>query len=181
MRSQRAFTLIEVMAVVFLIGLLAAATIWSLAADVSKAQGEQAIESILHVERTTRAAARRHGQEYRLQIDLDRQTLARLDPHGQPGHAVRLKAPMRVLEVVSFETGERAADRPVVFERGVVEIGYSSSGYSRSFGLTVLTGRETDKVSLVISGLTGQVVRTQDEDEYRKIWAAVAPQRVDAD
>ncbi len=191
---RRAFTFIEVMAVVLLMGLLAAATAWSMAGQVKQGSRQGAVQQVVQAERSARLAALRTGQVTVLRIDLDRGELRRMTVvEGElkaGGHAVRLTGGrgVRLDKVIlpgesqwlEEETGKR---RIKAVRSGVVEVRYSTQGRSETFAVRVgWVGDEKkeeagegaevfrgDGVWVVFVGVTGQVILIHDEQEVQNL------------
>lgn len=183
MTPRRAFTLLEMMAVVTLLGLLAGATAWSLAADARKSSRAKCVADIAHADRMARLAAQQGGQACRLQMDLTRQRICRLigpAENAQPAHAMAAPKGCRIDRVV---TASGAAGD----ELDAPTIAFSSGGRSDSYAVHVvfeepLAGESAadglgQSVWIVFAGLTGQATLVNDEDELNKLFA---PERPDA-
>ncbi len=193
MRS--AFTFIEVMAVVLLMGLLAAATAWSMAGQVRQGSRQGAVQQVVQAERLTRLAAQRAGQATVLRIDLNRGELRRMT-HGRDGaeaggHTVRLamNRGLRIEKVIlpgeSLWLEDEAGSRRINTVRsGVVDVRYSTQGRSETFAVRLgwvvdQTNKDEakgvnefrgDGVWLIFAGLTGQVTLIHDEQEVQNLF-----------
>ena len=198
--ARRAFTLIEVMAVVALIGLLAAATAWSLAGDAQRATRADVLDRLIHADASARLAAQRLGPST-LNIDLDTQQLWVVSPGSgadepQAGHRLKLPRGHRIEHVFILAAPKPTSNKPprerVVVDRGVVEIPVSPEGLSRTYAIEWTGPAPEDTNSnarrsglqttwLVFAGMTGQVTQHDDEQAIDKLFAALARTRVDAD
>ena len=200
--AGRAFTLIEVMAVVALIGLLAAATAWSLADEAQRANQADAVDRLRHADLTARLTARRLGPST-LCMDLDRQRVWIDSPGKRPGrtqssHSLELPRGCRIEEVTWVDPAERSSsrhDRPrrlIVETRGVVRLPISSQGLGQTYALKLLGPADDDAGSaktnntprttwLLVSGLTGQVTIDDDEQKIHTLLKALAGARPDTD
>ena len=183
MNQRRAFTLIELMAVVVLIGLLAGAATWSMVWQASQATRTDVISRIAHADRMARLAAERSGRPCELVIDLDRQTLGRrmLREDGSVERAAEVQLPreFRIERVIRSDPAgakQRSAQR---FERGQVTVGYGPGGRSRSFAVMLKDKQQTDW--LVWAGLSGQVIQTHDDKEADNIFELLGGGGSDAD
>src|SRR5688500_13153204 len=101
-RRQRrwAFTLIETLAVIALMAILAAGVAVSLAGAARAARLEDVAERFIAFDRTTRDAARQFGRTPALRFDLNRGTVHRID--GERDAApLHLGGGVRVTRVIS--------------------------------------------------------------------------------
>jgi len=176
----RGLTLIEVMAVVALLGLLAGATAWSLAADARRAAQADVVSTIAHLDHTARLAAQRTGEATRLRFDLERGRVqvVRGDDHAEP-RTVALPAGFRLDRMLL--QGADAAASVDVDERtyGTVDVPMATSGFSVTYAVLLMSNDET--TWLVFTGLTGQLNQVTDEDELDNLFALLATGRADAD
>ena len=188
-----AFTLIEVMAVVVILGLLAAATVFSLADEVQSAGRSDVIERLAHEDQLARLAARRTGAACVLEFDFDRQRLWRVDNltnEPRPTHAWKLPDSCRIAQVLRSgdASTEPASPAPASAENGAAEVTFGYGGYAETYALRLdcktappSGGRPDEQtVWLVFAGLTGQEMLLQNEDDVRKLLAALASPRPDA-
>lgn len=193
------FTLIEVMAVVVLIGLLAGATAWSMAGTVQRATRQETVDKLAHADATARMSARRLGSAS-LRIDLDTQRLWVVTPdletdQPRPGHVVKLPPNYRVASVAWVDpvTRGRAMARGYevrVRTQGQVELAVSSAGLGRSYVLEVVgPGTDPDDASravrdrpswVLVSGLSGQVTVHDEQERIDKLLELLASARPDA-
>ncbi len=172
---RRGFTLIEVMAVCAIMGILAGAAAWSLAADTRAASTRDVLDRVVHADRMTRLAAQRLGRPCTLRIDLHAQTLRRIvspDKADQAmAHAVRLPPSVRVDRVLQPRDPVTATDG------GAVDVAYSTAGRSESFALRLTQSQSSRWI--VFNGLSGQTVTLDDEDHAYRIMALLATGRPD--
>ena len=203
--KRAAFTFIEVMAVVLLLGLLSAATVWSLAGDVRRGSRRGALQQVLQAERLVRLAARRTGQPTVLQVDLNRSELRRMERQDgelraagptvrfSTARGVRLDRMMVSGESLWLEedSGRR---RVQAVHSGVMEVAYSTQGRSETFALRLAWDAEVmspgfeseadvfrgDGVWMVFAGVTGQVTLLHDEREVQNLFAWLESGGLDA-
>lgn len=190
MRNE-AFTLIEVMVVVVLMGLIAVATVWSLAGHSRDASREEVIGRIAHADRLVRMGARRLGEPCVLRIDLDRQEMSRVV--SDQGHERRASPTMKVsgahridrvvtpkiaVSVAAQQSGAETASAAVA--SGVVDIPIATGGWSASYALQLTAKDGDEKDWMLFAGLTGQMTRIKSEDEMDKVFAYLASGRPDA-
>lgn len=191
-----AFTLIEVMAVVLLLGLLAGATVWLMADDARRASRAEAMARLAHADRTARLAARRLGRPCVLRCDLAAQRLRRVVGGAKDeeavSHAVELPAGYRIARItLPSAPGRSPRARGVEtghdVETGTVDIAYSTAGRSPSYAVRLDfegdRSRRPDEDAgrwMVVAGLTGQVMVVQNEKEVDNLFQALAGRRPDA-
>ena len=193
------FTLIEMMAVVTLLGLLAAVTVWSLGDDVRRSSRGSLVAAINHADRLGRLASRRFGKQCVLRFDLDKQQISRLFPSGQgdtaAGHMLRLPTGYRIERVVTALPFAAVSDSGQAWgavDSGMADIVCSTAGRSVSYavGLTFpggATGQDAGdelaggEIWLVFSGLTGEMTLVHDEDAVDNLFTLLATGRPDAD
>lgn len=168
--------MVEVMAVVFLLGLLAGAAAWSMHDHARAASREKVISAIVHADQMARLSAKRSGH-CRLGFDLAEQNIRRVRTGPEPAQAHRLSLPrgVRIRRVVRFDAADKTR------RGGVVDIGYSAQGRSPSYAVCVDFTRQRESQWIVFCGLSGQVVLEQDEGEIDKLYESLAAVRADAD
>ncbi|MBX2851121.1 MAG: prepilin-type N-terminal cleavage/methylation domain-containing protein [Phycisphaeraceae bacterium] len=195
------FTLIEVMAVVALIGLMAAAAAWSLADDAQRATHADVIDRLKHADAMARTAARRLGPST-LNIDMDRQRVWVVSPGKRQGqaestHTLAMPTGYRIEQVLSVDaspvTLSQARQRKRMAESaGHVEIAISPEGFSRSYVMQISGPKiinedkparldERQDTWLVFAGMTGLAVEEDDEEQVESIFDLLTSTRPDAD
>jgi len=172
--KRRAFTLIEVIAVVVLIGLLAGATAWLLAEDARSGTRAEVASRISHADRSARLAGMRMGRPCVLRFDLGRNRLRRVfrDSEGreQSSHSVTLPDGYRIDRIVTVRPVSSRGS--VTSDSGVVEIPYSTGG--RSVSYAVRLSSQGGAWWMVVSGLTGHVTANQNEQDVYKLFSALS-------
>lgn len=188
MRSA-AFTLIEVMAVVALLGLLAGATAWSLAGEARRQTREDLIEQIVQTDLHCRVAATRTGQSHELVIDLDEQAIWRRGPEQSESenasHRMKVAGDYRIdrvltSEVVSGSKHGNGGDSFVQIDTGGMVIVCGPAGCTTSYALRIAHEPTGELQWLLIAGLTGQSILINDESEIEDIFTQLATGRTDA-
>jgi prepilin-type N-terminal cleavage/methylation domain-containing protein len=182
----RAFTLIEVMIVVLLMGLIAGATAWSLAETARHKTRENAVGLIAQADHMARTIARRMPQPCALRFDLDQQHIVRVQARrGGPtqSHRVSLGASQRFDRLVRVAPPGARQQRAGVqwLEAGAAEIAYSTRGRSESFALRLAGPDDREPSWLIVCGLTGQVTFDHDHEDVQETFALLASGRADAD
>jgi len=194
---HRAFTLIEVMAVVVLLGLLASASVLTLTEQVQHCRQADVLDRLTHEDHLARLAARRLGHGCILRLDLDRQRLWRADTVGaEEGltHGWKLPAGYRmarVLQPAGSSDLSAAGQLESNTTTGIADVSIGVGGYSATYAIQVVTAspaerrdaagtREEPSLWLVFAGLTGQRTVMQHEEEVHNLLAALAAPRPDA-
>lgn len=185
-----AFTMIEVLAVVALLGILAAATTWSLASDARRVSRDNVMDQLANADQVARVAARRSGQRCVLEFDLDTQTVRRVGfdqyDQRQAAHSLKLPADCRIAQVLLADSRVRSSGAlrqtvAVQTDWGRVAIPVSSTGRSPTYAVQVKAGDEAEGQWLMCSGLTGQVSVVEHEADLDRLFALLATGRPDAD
>ena len=195
------FTLIEVMAVVALIGLMAAAAAWSLAEDAQRATHADVVDRLKHTDTMARAAARRLGPST-LNIDLDRQRVWVASPGKRQGqaesnHTLAMPSGYRIEQVLWVDASpvklrQTRERKRLVESAGHIEIAISPEGFSRSYVMQIsgpkIIGEdkparldERQDTWLIFAGMTGLAVEEDDEEQVESIFELLASTRPDAD
>lgn len=197
---RRGFTLIEIMAVVVLMGLLAGGVAWSLAGESQRMTRGEVVSKLSNADATARLAAKRLGPAT-LRIDLDTQqvwvvTREAGSAEPRPGHSMMLPPGYRIDEVSWVDPVESTGDRGVMRRQDVVsgrvDLPVSSGGLGRTYVLKLVgpgTDPETGELIedseqatwLLVSGLTGQVTVEDEPETIDNLLALLAGAWPDAD
>jgi len=163
----RAFTLIEIMVVVVLIGLLSGAAMLSFARPLRARRARQAVEELVSFDTASRQAARNFGRDVEIVFELsaDRTELSRRELTSEPRETFRASLPggFHVEQVRSAKQTASSGD---------VAIRCSPRGLSRSYAVRVV-GPEFDQW-LLVAGLSGQVSVVSNETKVESILAGIA-------
>lgn len=198
MRST-AFTLVELMAVVALMGLLATAVAWSMAQDTRRATLDGVIARVAQADALARIAARRGGIGQTLRFELDAGRIQRFTLDG--GAAVAAGPRVNIpdgyrLDGVIVGPGVTApgAPAPLPVEYGRVEVNFGSDGLAPTYALRLRfqplepsprpepsAFANNGTLWLVFAGLTGQVTLIDDTQQIDNLFAALAGAGTDAD
>ena len=160
-RRHRAFTLIEMIVVIVLIGLLSAAVVMSFARPVRQVRARDAVEMVRALDESMRAQARRSGQTAQIVIDLSARTLARRDGAGNVAFEAALP---NGIEIDRFRNG----DEDLSSAEAVVSC--SPLGLTRTYAVH-LAGPGLDQW-LMFAGLSGDATLIQDEATLDSIFLA---------
>jgi type II secretory pathway pseudopilin PulG len=176
--------MIEVMAVVVLLGLIAASAAWFMTEQVQRGSRDSAVGQLAYADRMARLAAATRGHRCVLRFDLDEQVVTRHERHPrsrwQQAHGVRLPLRCRIDAIITSAPGEISDGAgPIRRDKGTVEIAYSSAGRSTSYALRLVSHR--DAVWVIVSGLTGQVTVSEHDQQIHNLFAMLATGRPDAD
>jgi prepilin-type N-terminal cleavage/methylation domain-containing protein len=148
-----AFTLIETMVAIVLMGLLAGGVVLSLASPLQSSRRADAVESVRSFDATARVSAGTTGRPVRLEFDLANSTLTRLDGPDLADVRSRNAIPQ------GFSIDDvRIGGQDVSVGRVIVDI--SANGWSRTYQVH-LCGPRTD-TWIVFAGLTGQASEVAD-------------------
>ena len=164
-RSARrgGFTLLELTVVCVLLGLAAAAAVWSVRRPVAAARAELAAERLLAADAAARTLARRRGRPVRLELDLAAGALARLGDGGSGGGAGR------TVVASDIPAGRfRRAGASVRGGRATWTV--RADGTSPSYAVELTGGGEEPWV--LVAGGTGRAVRLPDAAAVAALLAA---------
>ena len=158
--KRNAFTLIELLAVVVLVALLAAAVSVSHSGVTGVGGVDDAVEQVGAFDRLTRDMARARADALVMVFDLDAQRIRRVSrATGKSfGHELSLGEHCRLERL---HTGDRQQFG------GVAEVRVSRQGFCPSYALNLRHSGGT--TWMVVLGLSGQVVRISDEQQLHQI------------
>jgi len=164
--TERAFTLIEMVLVLALVGVLTTVAAVNLSGRLERVERKTLHERLAAFDRRSRAMARRRGEAVTVRLDLvsgrltrrlanDRQTSTPSEPFALPA-GFRFDA----LHV---------ADRGVASTEATLS--YNKRGWSRSYALGIIDARREPHRTqwLVVAGLTGVWQTVNDEEAARDI------------
>jgi hypothetical protein len=172
-RDCRAFTAIEMVAVLFLSALMATLSIASLAGVRRSAQLNDAIDQLARCNETVRRNAARLHSPLRLVLDpatgvVTEEALVPID--GGSGLVLyRLPPSFRFARCI-FRGGNEAF--------GEFEIAVAASGAMQSYAVEISGPKENGWA--LVAGLTGQVTRINDESKIMSILQSLSPAGDDA-
>lgn len=185
--TRCAFTLIEVMAVVVLLGLLAGTVAWTMASQADRATLDDAIGRIAHADRMARLAADRTGEACVLRVDLAEGRLWResvgIDGEPTRSHPVGVPGGFAVDRVIvagpTADAGDLFAPGQVI-DIGTVGIAIAPPGRGPTYAVRLRSSDPTARW-LVFAGLSGQMTVIDDEQQAQQLMATLSGDGPDAD
>ena len=184
-RRSRGFTLIEVMAVVLLMGVVAGVGAWALVDEAQRSLGDKAIGQIIHADGMARLAGRRLGKVNVLRFDFDKQELSRVTFHDElresVTHSLKMPSGHRIDRIIipqiSYLANASQNNTFSEMDSGVLEIAYSTEGRSVSYAVKLVS--KDCQGWLIFAGLTGQVTLNNDESKIENLFARLTTGRSD--
>jgi prepilin-type N-terminal cleavage/methylation domain-containing protein len=173
---RRGFTLIEMTVVIAIIGMLSVAAVLSLAHTSGRHRFDAMCQQIQQADGLVRSAARQSGNAQKLIFDLDRRQVLWESSEGD--------SPTRLVAIAGDDSLELQTAE-TAFSQGQITIDCSPNGYSQSYGLSLGSKNQATRW-MVIAGLSGQIIWTNDELEMHTILKSLAsrglaaPQSADA-
>lgn len=162
MRTRRGFSMVELIVVLLLLGLMAAAITLRLQSPLYLARIKEFKEDMTAYDRLTRKSCLEQNRAARLWIDLTAGRIERRSIDGTVEYGTSLQLP-RDLKIVTLRIGRQ----DVIAGRFIIP--FSRWGLSPTYGLCV-EASEGDRHWLVLSGLTGQPVEPQEDVDVRDIF-----------
>ena len=163
MRSRRAFTLFELVAVLVVMAILAGTVAVSVRGHVANARLEAFLDRLETFDSRARGEARRGGEAIVLSFDGIEKLVSRSNGRDSSGAARSFAVPDGI-EVAQVRT---ATDQS---SGGVLRIGVSPLGQTDTYALQLRasSGREQ---WLVVLGASGQCLRLDKENEVEEIFS----------
>jgi prepilin-type N-terminal cleavage/methylation domain-containing protein len=170
-RDRSAFTLIELMAVLVLVGLVSATAMLRFGATTHRAQFEWSLERVMAADRLLRTHSVTCGQPGHLEFEIGTGRLERVfGAKRDAAPPVELGAKFRITR---FLAGQRHG------ETGKVEVAYSPEGHSETFAIEI-EGPGDQSAWILFAGLTGQTRRLEDRRDVERILEVLRPAGPDA-
>lgn len=155
-RRRSAFTLIEVTAVILIMGLLASAAVLSLAHATDEARYRAQRTRLEQIDALVRSAARQSGRPQQLIFDLENNRVQWRDSqHATPATVVELPGGDMEIWIGKYHA-----------KAGRAVVNFSPEGFSRSYLLAFDQGQDSRRWMLV-SGLSGATSWKDDERNVR--------------
>ena len=167
----RGFTMIEILAVMVLLGLAAGVVAVNIRGPMRRASLEEVVGRIVDFDGQTRAIARRQGRPLRLRVDLYAGRLARTDAES----GEELGAPAVVPGGWRIEK-LRVRDEQI--GSGTATLSGSRRGLSPSYAL-LLVGPHGERRWLLCAGLSGHFTQCESYEEIENILAEAARDHAD--
>ena len=149
----RAFTTIEMLAVLCLAGLLSGLTTLSLASPKRSADARDVVDHIAYADELVREMAREHHRTGRIAFDLSGGTIA--DATGS--------APRTIYRLPGGWTMDRLMVGGDGRQLDATTISLSPAGWSPPYAARLTNGNDTRWI--IVNGITGQVRQCNDERE----------------
>ncbi|WP_428940622.1 pilus assembly FimT family protein [Fontivita pretiosa] len=165
--ARGAFTLLELLAVILIGGLLAAAVVLRLGPQLAQARLAGVLQQLEDADRLARASAAESGEPCEMVFDLTEGRVWRRE-QGRVGKLASLRLP-RGFAIAQMRTARSS------HHGGEVAVQIRPDGRSDSYALCVGRAgeegrRERQSSWLVFAGLSGQVKRLSDERDVRDIF-----------
>jgi prepilin-type N-terminal cleavage/methylation domain-containing protein len=173
MQKQSAFTLLELMAVMALMAILAGSVALSLKTPYQAAKFENAVERVIFMDRELRDHAMRYAASAEMRIELGNSTIIScVEPNKRETVMPKFTLGNGIqVEQVAF--GKKRIDS------GCAEIGFTEKGRSPTYAMRFSGGGK--RQWLVFLGITGQVLRINDEKEFEATIQVMQSQWTDPD
>jgi prepilin-type N-terminal cleavage/methylation domain-containing protein len=155
-----AFTLVELLAVIVLIGLMIGATSWTLAWYAKSSSRENAVNQIARADNLARIASRRLGQPCGLRLDISSQSIRGFSAgssHGFQSTTTNVSGCKMDKILIAGEPADANS----------VQVPISTAGLSPSYAIRLTQKDQTGW--LVFSGLTGQPTWIENEHESQNL------------
>lgn len=168
----KAFTLIELLVVLIIVALLMSAVTLSLKGPYQAAQLQNAIEQMQLVDRQLRDRARRTGTGTDMIVDLDKKGIE-IRRHGATGNDDQVVELLGNIEVDRVLTARGRS------ENGRITLRCSSLGHTPTYALRLRIGARQTKW-VMFTGITGEAMEADHENELSAAFALLAAARPDA-
>jgi len=174
MTRRRAFSMIELLAVLVILSLLGSFIAVSVSGALHQRDLDDVRKSVIHIDRLLRWHARDLGRETVLEIDIDTQTLTVLWPtepsafRDETAIVAQLHLPEEV-ELERLWINGSARDRGA---GSAMRVRCTAEGLAESYALGIkdMNGMT---LHLLFAGLTGEVVEMEDEHEVEAMFVAL--------
>jgi prepilin-type N-terminal cleavage/methylation domain-containing protein len=157
--SRRGFSLIELMAVLLIMGIMAGAVALRIQNPLRKARMADVTGSLEQLDRSTRHAARQQRRAMRIVFDRSTGTIARTDDQGHPAGSGDVVLPAGYEIEHLLVVGQDITT-------GVAVVRCTAMGVTPTYAMLLNAGGRRQWI--VVAGLTGQFVQAQDERDARQ-------------
>ncbi len=170
---HRGFSLIEMLAVLLILALIAGSVAVSLGGAAQRARLEDAVSRFEFYERSTRERAQSKSEPLQLVYKLKSGYVERVTDSTQKLSGQQLGLPPGFTIDQVWTRQERIIE-------GEVGMLYGSNGCAATYAV-MISGLDRQSTWIVVVGLSGQVLETDDVDKVRAILGTVSDQRLHAD
>lgn len=164
--SHTAFTLIETVAVVVIVGLLATAAMTIYSRHDRSVELEAAMERLGTIDQFARRMAKRHGERVELYFELRSSLVRVIDPAAEASEELMMALPSGYIVQQVTQNDRRT-------NHDAHTIAYSSLGIAPTFGVTMIDPKGKSH-HLAIAGLTGQIKEMPNEHSVDRLFVQVA-------
>ena len=171
MFGSKGFSLVELIAVLLIISIVAGAVMLRVQGPLHSTQMRDVIDQVRNFDLPTRSYALEQDRPVHLVVDLAAGELSRTDTQGTQLLGEPLKLPLGCRIARLLVRGEDVST-------GSIAIGFSRLGLSPSYAV-LLEGPGNRRQWILVAGLSGEIVEIDDEQEVQNILDA-AGQGVDA-
>jgi prepilin-type N-terminal cleavage/methylation domain-containing protein len=147
------FTLLEVMAVLIIVGLFAAAVTLTPSGWFASARFDEVADQVTFMDQLARQRARRGDRQVELTFDLPGGRIERRDVDGE--HHITLP---RGYEMTNLIVNRQSGGRRLV------KVAVDRSGYSPSYAVRII-GPDHESRWILIAGLSGQAITLDGDKE----------------
>lgn len=165
--QMRAFSLIELLAVLALVAILSATVVVRLSGPIQHAKFGHALEELAHADRTIRQHCRRFNHTADLYVEGDKGLLkCGLSDRSKAGQESRwlLGSAVRVDRVVTVASKNNSASVPIHF---------AVDGTSETYAVHLTTSNGLQEW-IIFAGVTGQWTRINEERQIDELFQAVS-------
>jgi prepilin-type N-terminal cleavage/methylation domain-containing protein len=167
MKGRHGFTLIEIVAVVAVMGILAGISVLTLSHVARQERRRNLAQELQEADALVRSAGRQSGKVQRLVFDLNRNELLwRGDGKDEPTELVRLPEDWPV----SVQTVKEK------ITTGQIVMDYSRAGYTQTFALDLGSAAEASGLHrwMIVAGLSGSIDWTNDEKQVEILFKTLS-------
>lgn len=163
MKTSRAFTLIELLAVIVLLGIISTAAALTFRSSLQSASSTEAVAQFKYLDSTSRQRAQRFNQPVELIFDTSNGTISRREGSKRNDESFTASLP-RGFSIDAINVAGNS-----IFN-GEASITCSPTGLTPSYAIHLI-GPNFDQW-LLFAGLSGQVTLVKDEETIQDILAA---------
>ncbi len=160
--KSNGFTLVELTVVLLIMAIAAGAAVLRLDSPAARARMEDVVSEITNCDALVRNYAREHNRRVCLVVDLSENRLKCMDEQKEKRLGAEVKLPSR------FSISRVLIGRMDI-NSGTTTINFTRKGLTPSYAV-LLEGKKTQGRWLFVSGLTGQIVEFDREEDVREIF-----------